>query len=1029
MNDRTTRKTPISLVDAFRATTAAHPLRTAVKCAGRSLTYADLDRESSRLAAHIRKTAPSPGQPVAILLDRSVEMVVAAVAVLKAGASYLPLDPASPPARNAYIVEEAAPAAVVTSPRPAAGLPPGIDRILVEECLRDDGPDADPESEPIPAEQRAYVIFTSGTTGRPKGVEVSHANLLRLFSATENIFGFTADDVWTVFHSFAFDFSVWEIWGALLYGGCAVLVPGDVAKDPAAFRHLLERERVTVLNQTPSAFRQLAAEDARHAGRLPLRHVVFGGEALNHADLAGWTDKYGDATPSLVNMYGITETTVHASYHRIRRPEATAGPSVIGRPLPDLDLLLVDADLGPVAPGEAGEIVVTGPGVSLGYLGRPELTAERFVTLPGRDGRPVRGYRSGDLARRRADGLLEFLGRADSQVKIRGFRIELGEVEAALARHPGVRQAVATVREARDGTPRLLGYVVPAPGTAPDPGAVRAHAARELPSYMVPAAIGTLDALPLTGNGKLDRAALPDVTATGRSVVAPRTAEETVLCALFAEMLEREPVGVHDDFFELGGHSLLATGLLLRIRAAFGEPRHRKLPLSRIYRTPTVAGLARWLGQESPPGTPAPPPEAEPAGLLGPQQADMLVRHVFDPDGLTEHCTMGWRVDGELDIAALRRAVGHLHRRHESLRTSYRLEEEPVAEPADVAPPEVTVRTAPTAGRARTVLRDVLGQPFRLEAAEIWRAAVVTVEGSASHLLGVAAHHIAVDGWSESIMARELAAAYAAERAGRAPALPPAPTLEQVARARRAHLDGVEVTAQQDHWRAELAGIPQLVYPQAPDGLGSRGHPRVLEVPLPPGALDQVARCAQAYGTTPYAVLLTAYGRAVAEVAGQPDFGVGTPIALRGDSVLDTAVSCLIDVLCMRLRFAAGATDAEDLAAVSATVRGAFAAQDVPFGDVVRLLNPPRDERPPLFQTMFALQNHAPAPLDLPGARSAFFRPAPFGIPVELVAELRPYRADGPHLVVSHRPDRVPAAFATALGACFPGRLARLTAL
>ncbi|WP_335932749.1 amino acid adenylation domain-containing protein [Streptomyces sp. PTD5-9] len=596
---------PATLADRYEEAARRHPDRIAVTHEGATLTYAGLSERAHRLARLLADRRIGPGSVVALALPRSLDLVTGLLAVSLAGAAYLPLDPDYPADRLAYMLADARPAAVVTDTATAPGLPAhDLPLITVDgdaAAAYDRAPLRQTDRvRPLTPDDPAYIIYTSGSTGRPKGVVVTHHNVTRLFTATDHWFGFGPEDAWTLFHSYAFDFSVWELWGALLYGGKVVVVPHLTSRDPAALLRLLAAERVTVLNQTPSAFYQLAAADREEPGHeLALRHVVFGGEALELGRLDDWYARHPDDAPRLVNMYGITETTVHVTHHPLdRRTAATATSSAIGVNIPDLRVYVLDERLQPVPPGVTGEMYVAGQGVAAGYLGRPDLTATRFVADPhahlfGESG--ARMYRSGDLARRRADGALEYFGRADHQVKIRGFRVELGEIEAVLAAHPRVADTAVVVREDVPGDKRLVAYAVPAPGGTEDEdlaALLREHAARDLPAHMVPSAVVALERLPLTGNGKLDRKALP---APGRPAAtasrAPRGPREEQLCAIFAEVLGTDRAGVDDNFFELGGHSLLAVRLAARVKAAFGA----EVSIGTVFRSPTPAALAAAL--------------------------------------------------------------------------------------------------------------------------------------------------------------------------------------------------------------------------------------------------------------------------------------------------------------------------------------------------------------------------------------------------------------------------------------------------
>ncbi len=600
----------LCLHQRFLERAAEGPERIALGCEGEHWSYGALERASRGLAARLQGLGVEPESRVGLYLERSPEVVVAILGVLRAGGAYVPMDPVYPRERLGWMLEDSGARVILTTAALAEGLPPGP-----QERLLLDG--ADLEREPATAaparvdpENLAYVIYTSGSTGRPKGVGIPHANVTRLFEATEPWFGFGSDEVWTLFHSHSFDFSVWELWGALLYGGRLVVVPHWLSRAPDAFRRLLFRERVTVLSQTPSAFRQLleVGEEAED-GEPALRWVVFGGEALDPAALQPWFERYGDRRPTLVNMYGITETTVHVTHRPLCRADARPGAgSVLGRSIPDQSLLLLDRSGEPVPVGVAGEICVGGDAGARGYLRRPALTAERFVPDPWSPRPGGRLYRSGDLARWRADGELEYLGRRDFQVKIRGFRIELGEIETALLRQPACARAVVLARPGAGGDPRLVAYLVAATGERlPEVASLRAALRQDLPEYMLPAAFVELSALPLTENGKLDRAALPEPDgAQGLERAEPVAARDELegrLVEIWQQALGVEQVGVLDNFFDLGGHSLLMVQVLHRLREEVEEARRASVSIVDLFRFPTVSALAEHLrgqGEASP---------------------------------------------------------------------------------------------------------------------------------------------------------------------------------------------------------------------------------------------------------------------------------------------------------------------------------------------------------------------------------------------------------------------------------------------
>lgn len=574
----------------------------AITFEGKHLTYAELNGRANQVAHHLRSLGVKPGGLVGLFVERSFEMVVGILGILKAGGAYLPIDPVYPKDRLSFMLEDANAPVLLTQSSLAAELPAHQMKVVYFDKDRaelDRLPTTNPQNIATP-DDLAYVIYTSGSTGKPKGTRVTHYNVARLMQATEKWYGFNEKDVWTFFHSHAFDFSVWEMWGALLYGGRVVMVPYLTSRSPEEFYELMIKEGVTVLNQTPSAFKQLIQAEAR-LGKRPknaLRYVIFGGEALEMQSLAPWFDRHGDQQPQLVNMYGITETTVHVTYRPLSSNDLKSG-SVIGVPIPDLQVYILDRFQQPVPVGVIGEIYVGGAGVAAGYLKREELTRQKF--LPDNFSKKASAtlYRTGDLARYLPSHDIEYFGRIDHQVKIRGFRIELGEIEAVLGKHPGVKQCVVTAREDIPGEKTLIAYFEAPANGAPDVSELRAHLKKEVPDYMVPSSFVRMDKLPLTPNGKIDLKALPAPGERSSEVkgafIAPRDSMEQVLSQLWAKTLKVQRVGLNDNFFELGGHSLLAVRIIVEIEKIY----HRRLPLATLLQAPTVGGLAEVLRKEN----------------------------------------------------------------------------------------------------------------------------------------------------------------------------------------------------------------------------------------------------------------------------------------------------------------------------------------------------------------------------------------------------------------------------------------------
>ena len=589
--------------EVFEARAAAVPDNIALSQGSRRLTYRETNERANQLAHHLRHHGVGPETLVGVFMERSPELVIALLAILKAGGAYVPIDPQYPRERLAFMLKDSNAPIVITQSTLAQDLKLGNTQIVY---LEQDSAYLSEESKTNldttgGAQHLAYIIYTSGSTGQPKGTMITHHNVVRLFEATQGWFGFDEHDVWTLFHSCAFDFSVWEIWGALFYGGKLVIVSFAVSRTPESFYRLLCEERVTVLNQTPSAFGQLIHAEERLGQNkdLTLRYVIFGGEALDFARLKPWLERHGDRQPQLVNMYGITETTVHVTYRPIRADEV-ASSSVIGVPIPDLTLHLLDEAGQPAAVGTAGEIHVGGAGLARGYLNREELTAQRFIQHP----LAGRLYRSGDLGRYLPNGDLEYLGRIDQQVKLRGFRIELGEIGAVLDTHAAIRESVVVLGESAAGEKILVAYMVKQAAGSAEVGELRQLLRTSLPEYMVPSAFVFIERLPLTVNGKLDVKALPPPdpppsrAATPLAAVPAGSALERSIAAIWCEVLQLQTVAVDQNFFDVGGNSMNLVEVHDKLQVLLG----RELAITDLFAHTTVRALAaHWSMPKSRP--------------------------------------------------------------------------------------------------------------------------------------------------------------------------------------------------------------------------------------------------------------------------------------------------------------------------------------------------------------------------------------------------------------------------------------------
>ncbi|MDT5296241.1 MAG: hypothetical protein QOJ76_3121, partial [Acidobacteriota bacterium] len=978
--NRTTTEYPRHLCvhELFETQVESTPDAVAVVHKDEQVTYAELNRRANQLAHYLREMGVGPEVLVGILMERSVEMVVAVLGVLKAGGAYVPLDPQHPLERLAWMLEDMGLPVLLTQERLDDRVPSHWGHTLyldAEWASVAMHPDTNPAGVAVAPDNLAYVIYTSGSTGRPKGVQIEHRGVVNYLCWSRDAYAMTAGAGAPVHTSLSFDLTVTSLFGPLVSGGWVELLTDDSDVE-ALGRALVERGGYGVVKLTPSHMRLLSAQFealARLSSDEPTREqalavaadgaraLVIGGEQLT-AEAVRWWQEYAPQA-RLFNEYGPTETVVGCCVYELKGGERPGSVIPIGRPIANTRLYILDARQQVVPAGVVGELYIGGEGVARGYLNRPELTREKFIADPFSDEAEARLYRTGDLARYMAGGEIEYVGRADEQIKLRGYRIELGEIETLLAEHPSVRESVVILREDA-GDKRLVAYVVAGETCADE---LRQYAREQLPEYMVPSAFVMLESLPLTTNGKLDRRALPAPELGGASAddyVAPRTPVEEVLTGIWAEVLRVERIGVEDNFFEVGGHSLLATQLLSRIREAFAV----EISLKSLFESPTVAGVAACVeaARRDDERLSAPPivrVSRDAALPLSFAQQRLWFLSRLEPESAFYNTPTAMRLSGQLNVAALEAALSELVRRHESLRTRFvEIDGRPV-QVIDEAQP-VRLQTKELAAfaddereaEAMRLTTEEARRPFDLSAGPLLRVGLLRL-AEQEHVVLFTLHHIISDGWSHSVLIREVRALYEAFAQGL-----PSPLQElEIQYAdysvwQRQWLSGDVLGTQLDYWRRQLAGAPAML--ELPT---DRPRPSVQtfdgareSIVIEPELRDALGRLSRREGATLYMTLLAAFQILLCRYSEQTDVVVGSPVANRNRREIEGLIGFFANTLVLRTSLDGNPSFKELLGRVRETALGAYMHQDVPFEKLVEELQPERSKGyQPLFQVLF----------------------------------------------------------------------------
>jgi len=946
------------------------PNAVAVEFEDRQLTYGQLNQQANQLAHHLQNLGVKPEVLVGICLKRSLEMVIGLLAILKAGGAYVPLDPDYPPQRLALMLSDSQAPVLLTQQGLLNRLPDYQGHVLCIDRDREVISQENPPSSTRP-DNLAYLIYTSGSTGLPKGVQIPHSALVNFLKSMEQQPGLTASDTLLAVTSISFDIAALELYLPLITGARLVLVSRELASDGKQLIEQLTTSGATVMQATPATWRMLLV--AGWQGNPQLK-ILCGGEALA-TDLAEQLLTKGNA---LWNLYGPTETTIWSAIYQVEESKVAQTSVPIGHPIANTQIYLLDSFTQPVPVGVPGELHIAGDGLARGYLHRPELTAQKFITSSSGE----RLYKTGDLARYLADGTIEYLGRIDHQVKLRGFRIELGEIETVLRQHLAVEQAVVIAREDEPGNKRLVAYLVGQVSQGEITGELRNFLAEKLPKYMIPSAFVLLEALPLTPNGKIDRPALAtpetvqDVLET--AFVAPRSSVEEVLAGIWAEVLGIKQVSIYDNFFELGGHSLLATQVVSRTEKTF----QLELPLRHLFESPTVVELATVIEEtkkvEPPPKAPPIKPVPRNGKLpLSFAQQRLWFLQQLEPDSFAYNISAAIRLIGSLNIAVLLGSLNEIVRRHEALRTTFDMVEgqivQVIAPTLEVKLPVVDLGDLPEAQRDGEILRlakEEAQRPFNLAQGPLMRGTLLQISET-EHVWLFTMHHIVSDGWSIGVLIRELATLYEAFSAGQSSPLPPLSIqYADFAVWQREWLQGEVLDNQLAYWRQQLGtNLPVLKLPtDYPRDSVPTSRGATYSFQLPSDLSKALQELSRREGVTLFMTLLAGFQVLLQRYTNQDDIVVGTDVANRNRAETEPLIGFFINLLVLRTDLSGNPSFRELLPRVREVALGAYAHQDLPFEKLVEALQPERQSsHTPLFQVLFVLQNAPMPPLELPG--------------------------------------------------------------